>query len=101
MTDAGAVTLRCARPDEADALAFLAALDSSSVPRSPVLVADLDGRLLAAISLVDGAVVADPFEPTAALVELLRARERQLRISSWPRRRRVRAWVRRRVPALS
>jgi hypothetical protein len=66
----------------------------------PVLVADLDGRLLAAISLVDRCVVADPFEPTAALVELLQARERQLRGSSRPRRRRMRAWVRRRVPVL-
>jgi hypothetical protein len=100
MTEAPAVTLRCAAAGDADALAFLAALDSSSPPRPPVLVANLDGRLLAAISLADGAVVADPFEPTAALVELLRARERQLRNGSWRRHRRVRAWVRSRVPAL-
>jgi hypothetical protein len=101
MNDAPAITLRCADPDEADALAFLAALERSSPPRPPTLVADLDGRLLAAISLADGAVVADPFEPTTALVELLRARARQLRSGSRPRRRRVRAWVRRRVSALA
>ena len=55
-------------------------------PAGRVLVAEVDGELLAAISLDDGAVVADPFEPTAALVELLRARARQLEGARAPRR---------------
>jgi hypothetical protein len=96
MTDT--VTLRCAEPRDDGALTRLAALDSALPLAAPVLVADLDGELLAAISLADGAAIADPFKPTAALVELLRAREGQLRASRRPRR--VPAWVRRRVPAI-
>ena len=101
MNDARAVTLRCAEAHDDAALNRLAALDSARPPAPPVLVADLESRLLAAISLADGSVIADPFHPTAALVELLRARERQLRSGGRPAlSRRVRAWVQRRVPAI-
>jgi hypothetical protein len=96
MTDA--VTLRCTEACDEAALERLAALDSARALTAPVLVAELDGDLLAAISLADGAAIADPFKPTAALVELLRARERQLRARARPRS--IRAWVRRRVPAI-
>lgn len=96
MTDA--VTLRCAEAADAAALKRLAELDSAAQLSGPVLlVADRDGVLLAAMALASGRVIADPFRPTAALVELLRARERQLRAPARTRRRR--AWVRRRVPA--
>jgi hypothetical protein len=74
-----AVTIRYAFPDDAHALARLAALDSSQVPAGPLLVADVEGELRAALSLSSGAVIADPFERTVALVELLLARGRQLR----------------------
>jgi hypothetical protein len=40
------------------------------------LVAEVGGEVRAALSLRDGAVVADPFHPTAALAELLRAYSR-------------------------
>jgi hypothetical protein len=94
------ITLRCGEPRDEAALARLAALDSARAPARPVLLAEREGVLLAAISLADGFVVADPFTPTAALVELLRMRERQLRTPARSHRRRsVRAWVRRRVPA--
>lgn len=73
-----AVTIRPAFPDDAQALARLAALDSAQSPPAPVLVAEIDGELLAAMSLADGSVVADPFHRTAALLELLSARARQL-----------------------
>jgi hypothetical protein len=56
----------------------LAALDSALPLRGPALVADRDGRLLAALSLDDGRAVADPFERTAEAVELLRLRARQI-----------------------
>ena len=102
MSDARPVTLRCADPADGPALERIAQLDSAPAPpRAPVLVAEIDGRVLAAISLADGGLVADPFHPTAALVELLRARERQLRLGPravrGPRRR---AWgLRRRAAA--
>jgi hypothetical protein len=41
------------------------------VPHGPLLLAFEAGELRAAISLATGAVIADPFAPTARLVELL------------------------------
>ena len=76
---AAAVTLRLAREDDRRALRRLAELDSSTFPRAPVLVADVGGDLLAAVSTADGVTVADPFAPTADLVDLLRMRSLQLR----------------------
>lgn len=81
------VTLRFAFPDDASVLARLAALDSAEAPALPALLCEAGGQLLAALSLADGSVVADPFHPTAALVELLQARARQLTtVGSAPRR---------------
>jgi hypothetical protein len=42
-------------------------------------VAEVEGRLLAATSIDTGAVVADPFEQTAAIVELLQVQARAVR----------------------
>ena len=91
--DLGPVTLRFGFPDDADALGRLAVLDSSRPPAAPVLLAEVAGELRAALSLSDGAVVADPFHPTAGLIKLLQARASQL-TSSGPRRVRVRSWFR-------
>jgi hypothetical protein len=52
----------------------LAELDSQRPVTGPALVGEIDGRPAAAISLADGRVVADPFRPTADVVELLRLR---------------------------
>ena len=56
----------------------LAELDSQRPLTGPALVGEIDGRPAAAISLEDGRVVADPFQPTANLVALLRMRARGL-----------------------
>lgn len=72
------VTLRFGFPDDVAEITRLATLDSSLPPRSPVLVAEVAGRLRAAVSLSDGSVVSDPFFPSAAVVDLLRARAGQL-----------------------
>ena len=97
MIESAAITLRRARPADGPAIARLAELDGAPPPREPLLVAEVLGQLRAAISLADGAVVADPFHPTLALLELLRARERQLRGGPWWRRRRLPRWSRRRT----
>jgi hypothetical protein len=77
------VTIRPAFPDDAAALARLAALDSQPLPGGRLLVAEVAGELWAAV-VVDGrTAIADPFRPTAEVVALLRARGRQLA----PRRR--------------
>jgi hypothetical protein len=69
------ITIRVAYADDETVLARLAALDSAEqVPPMPLLLAEVDGELRAALSLRDGSVVADPFHFTADLVALLRAR---------------------------
>lgn len=67
----------------------VAEVDSAVVPGGArVLGAEVDGRLVAAVSLDSGAVIADPFRPSSAAIELLRLRARQLDGEKAPRRRR-------------
>jgi hypothetical protein len=70
------ITIRPEYPDDELALIRLAALDSSEPPARPLLLAEVDGELHAAVSLLDGSSIADPFQPTTAIVDLLRARAR-------------------------
>ena len=72
------LTVRRAHAGDSAALAALAALDSAPIPQAPALVAEVGGRLLAALPLAGGPAVADPFLPTAELVALLRLRAQQL-----------------------
>ena len=79
MTATASLTIRHATAaDEADLLR-LAALDSSRVPSGELLVGELDGNLVAALSVDTGAAIADPFEHTAAIVEGMRAQVRERR----------------------
>jgi hypothetical protein len=86
-TTTDTVTIRHAGSQDAVALKLLAMLDSTPPLRGPVLVAESAGLVLAAMSLQDGHVAADPFFPTADLVELLRARAERLEVEPPPRRR--------------
>ena len=65
------------RFDDAE-LRRLAALDSARPLSGSVIVAQSDGRIDAALSLEDGRAIADPFRPTAGLVDVLRARAARL-----------------------
>lgn len=67
------ITIRPGYADDHQALARLAALDSAVIPAEPLLVAEMDGEMSAALSLRDGTSIADPFRPTADVVALLRA----------------------------
>lgn len=67
------ITIRRATVDDDAAVRRVAELDSSQVPAAPLLLAEVDGEVRAAVSLADGAFVADPFHYTAAIVELLDA----------------------------
>jgi hypothetical protein len=73
-------------PTRADlpAVARLAELDSARVPRGRVLVAELGGRVVAAISLESGEVFADPFVSTADVVKDLRAKAAEVRLADHP-----------------
>jgi hypothetical protein len=92
------VTLRLSTPADERPLARLAALDSSEPPGGPILLAEVDGQLLAAMSVTDGTIIANPFRRTAAVIELLQARARQLQGDSRRRRLRLlRSWPRARA----
>ena len=77
-TTVAAVTVRRATKEDSRTLVRLAQLDQAATPADPVLIGELFTRPVAALSLGDGNVVADPFTPTAEVVALLRLRARQL-----------------------
>jgi hypothetical protein len=67
------ITIRPAYADDDLSVAELAVLDGApNIPPAPLLLAEVDGRLTAALSLADGSSIADPFKRTAEIVELLR-----------------------------
>ena len=72
------ITVRYSVASDLSELARLAALDSASPPRGPALIAEADSRMLAALPLGSGRPIADPFEPTAVILELLRLRAEQV-----------------------
>lgn len=79
---ASSVTVRYAQPQETQALASLAELDSSRAPAGVVIVAEVGGQLWAAVSLDDGHTIADPFRPASELAFLLTQRARRLRVNN-------------------
>ena len=90
MSNTSTIAMRVAADEQDDRVVRkLADLDSSRPPQGPVVVALVDGRPVAAASLVDGDVVADPFVPSADVVELLQARvAASAQTAARPRRRR-------------
>jgi hypothetical protein len=80
----GSITIRRPQVQDAPALVHLAALDSQRLPSGPLLVAEVDDELWAAVSLTTTQIVADPYRPTADLQALLTARARQLRRDARP-----------------
>ena len=77
-THTSEVTVRLARSSDTRQLFSLASLDSASVPQGEVVVAESDGRIVAALPLAGGPAIADPFLRTAALVQMLELRAQQL-----------------------
>ena len=72
------VALRPVGDDERAAVDRLATLDARPAPSGEVLLALVDGEPVAALSLDDGTVVADPFTPSAGAVRLLQTRAQAL-----------------------
>ena len=72
------VTLRYAAAADEERLRWLAGVDSAPPVGDCALVAEVDGRLRAALDLDDGTVIADPFFRGAEFVALLRLRASQL-----------------------
>jgi hypothetical protein len=91
------VTVRRARPSDAEAVQRLAELDGRRPPNGAILVAEVRGELLAVRSVTGGRSIADPFHPTAHLIELLELRSAHLRNGSdsgHDRRSGARRWLR-------
>jgi hypothetical protein len=66
------IVIRSAESADEQALAVLAVLDGGHrPPKGRVIVAEVDGRLRAAVGS-NGAAISDPFWPSAELVSMLR-----------------------------
>ena len=76
--NSASIAIRPARIDDCVALWSLAALDSATVPAEPLLVAEADGEIVAALSVESGERIADPFRRTAEAVALLELRAGQV-----------------------
>jgi hypothetical protein len=72
------LTVRLAATEDWPLLRVVAELDSAALPPAPLLVGERDGRTVAALSLADGSVIANPFVCTADVVAMLQLRGRQL-----------------------
>jgi hypothetical protein len=72
------VTLRYSSAADREPIRRLAELDSARVPSGPALVAEIDGRLRAALPLDGSRAIADPFHRGLELVDLLKLRAAQL-----------------------
>ena len=72
------VLIRAARGSDGEALERLAQLDSARLPAGELLVAESDGEIVAAHAPASGATIADPFRPTATVVDLLQLRAASL-----------------------
>jgi len=68
------LVLRRSTAEDEQALARLARLDSAPSPTGDMLVAEVDERIVAAVPFGGGRPIADPFRPTADIVELLQVR---------------------------
>jgi hypothetical protein len=72
------VRIRWAFADDSPALVRLAAGTGDDPPRAPVLLAKVDGRVGAALSLCDGRAIASPAGAGVEALDLLAVRASQL-----------------------
>ncbi len=79
VAESAGITIRIARAEDAAALVRLAALDSAEFPGGAVLLAETGGAPLAAVPLSGGRTIADPFQRTLGVVQILELRAAQLR----------------------
>jgi hypothetical protein len=73
------IELRLCKSDDDFALDQLGELSEQPVPAGRLVVALVDGRLVAAVPLTGGPALRDPFVRTAHLLPLLEVRAKQLR----------------------
>jgi hypothetical protein len=73
------LVIRLAVAADEQRLRQLAHLDSARPLTGPALIAEQGGSAVAAVAVIDGSVIADPFETTTNAVEVLLLRAAQLR----------------------
>jgi hypothetical protein len=73
------IAIRWATDADRETLLRLAALEGVAAQPGDMLIAEVGDEPRAALHLASGAAIADPFRPTAELVELLRLRAQLLR----------------------
>ncbi|HEX6459182.1 MAG TPA: hypothetical protein VF032_09725 [Thermoleophilaceae bacterium] len=71
--------VRLAEPGDESNLRHLAALDSARLPAGPLLVGEMGGGIQAAVPVMGGRAIANPFVRTAELVSVLELRAEQMR----------------------
>jgi len=72
------ITIRPLRDGDVAAVELLAELDDHPVPSGPLLLAEVEGTIEAALGLESGEAIANPFASSAEAVSLLRLRAEQL-----------------------
>jgi hypothetical protein len=77
--DISRIALRLCRAGDEAELARLAALEGVAVPAGRFVLAEVNGRLVAALAIASGCLLADPFVATTDLRRLLELRASQLR----------------------
>lgn len=75
-----AMTIRWETAADARAVELLAQLDEAPIPAAPLMLAFVDEELWVAASLGTGAVISDPFRPSADVAALVLERGRQLTV---------------------
>jgi hypothetical protein len=73
------INIRFSTKADRVAVAELAELDGHAAPQGEALLAEVDGRIVAAVGVADGVAVADPFVLTRDTLELLQVRAEQER----------------------
>ena len=73
------ITIRPVREGDVPAVELLAELEGRPIPPGPLLLAEVEGAIEAAIGLEGGETVANPFSESEAAVSLLDVRAAQLR----------------------
>jgi hypothetical protein len=73
------ITIRPLREEDVPSVELLAELEERPVPPAPLLLAEVEGTIEAAISLECGETIANPFSESEAAVSLLHIRAAQLR----------------------
>jgi hypothetical protein len=81
------ITIRHSADGDRTRVLELAQLDGRTAPAGEMLLAEVGGKLWAAVGIADGAAVADPFEPSGDVEWLLRMRAEQERAMRAPRSR--------------